>query len=305
MVNDKVCAVVVTYNRKDLLKECLSAITEQTYPVSKIILIDNASTDGTFNYVQDTEWFKNGLIECKLMEKNTGGAGGFSEGIKLAREGSYDWVWLMDDDTIPSETALEELLKNKPEEKISYLASNVHSVNGEPMNVPTYSDKKSKHENLIKVEDATFVSVLISMEAVNKCGLPYSEFFIWGDDTEYTMRLIKNYGPAYQVKTSEVLHKRASSKNLSIKEEENENRIGMYYYFFRNILVDRKLYPGKRSYGRFLLGAIRTSLTSLFTKNGFKKFTTIYKGIFSSFSFKGKVEQYISEQLSSGEQYGR
>ena len=302
-MNDRVSAVVVTYNRKHLLEECLTAIAGQSYPVEKIILIDNASTDGTFEYVHETEWYKNGLIEYRLMEKNTGGAGGFCEGVKASLEGDSDWVWLMDDDTIPSSTALDELFKAKERvnAKVSFLASRVHGINGEPMNMPTLAD--SNDNEFTKIEDATFVSVLINMEAVKKCGLPYPEFFIWGDDTEYTMRLIKNYGPAYMIETSEVLHKRASSKNLSIKEEENENRIGMYYYFFRNILADRKLYPTKRSYGRFLLGAIRTSVTSLFTKNGLKKSVTIYKGIFSSFSFTKRVKEYISEQLKSGEQH--
>lgn len=48
-MKDKVIAVVVTYNRKKLLLECLDAIFQQTYSISRLILIDNCSTDGTMN----------------------------------------------------------------------------------------------------------------------------------------------------------------------------------------------------------------------------------------------------------------
>ena len=124
-MKDSVCAVVVTYNRRNLLIECLSALLKQTFPLQGIYLIDNASTDGTpellleKGYIYELPppnlkdpWEKEFIIQnhtdsgsIKLhyvrMPKNTGSSGGFYEGVKRGYERGYDWLWLMDDDSEP------------------------------------------------------------------------------------------------------------------------------------------------------------------------------------------------------------
>lgn len=86
----KVAAVVVTYNRKELLRECLNALLNQTRPLDEIIVIDNASTDGTQEMIAKEFPY----ITYVLMSENIGGAGGFHEGMKLAYEKGYDWIWV-------------------------------------------------------------------------------------------------------------------------------------------------------------------------------------------------------------------
>ena len=108
----KIVAVVVTYNRKKLLKENLNALLNQSYKDFDILLIDNASTDGTKEYVK--EELENEKITYINTGANLGGAGGFNFGVREAIERGYDYAWLMDDDTIPTETALESLA-NKTE----------------------------------------------------------------------------------------------------------------------------------------------------------------------------------------------
>ena len=110
-MDKRVAAIVVTYNRKALLQECLEAIFSQTYPVRKVIIVDNASTDGTRDLLDQRGFLKDQRVLYKLMERNTGGAGGFCDGLKIARDMPFDWFWIMDDDTIPAEDCLEELLK--------------------------------------------------------------------------------------------------------------------------------------------------------------------------------------------------
>ena len=100
-MNPGVTAVVVTYNRKDLLIECLEAIQSQSYPVSSILLIDNASTDGTHDALNDKGFLKNNNFIYCLMETNLGGAGGFHEGFRRAAKLKNDFIWIMDDDTVP------------------------------------------------------------------------------------------------------------------------------------------------------------------------------------------------------------
>ena len=106
MMNN-ITAVVVTYNRKDLLKKCISHLKKQTQNLD-VLIIDNASTDGTqdlfTNDVDNIKYFNTG--------SNLGGAGGFSYGIKKAVELGYDYLWILDDDTLPMPTALEQLVQH-------------------------------------------------------------------------------------------------------------------------------------------------------------------------------------------------
>src|SRR6204780_2101244 len=102
----RVIAVVVTYNRRDLLLEALAAVQAQTRPADAVIVIDNASTDGTAAAVR-RQYPTAGVTE---LASNTGGAGGFACGMALALDQSADLVWLMDDDTVPEPGALRALL---------------------------------------------------------------------------------------------------------------------------------------------------------------------------------------------------
>lgn len=251
----KVYAVVVTYNRKELLCECIAAILGQTVSVDKLILIDNNSTDGTYEALEEKGYITDPIVEYIKLDENIGGAGGFYEGMKVAREESPSWVWIMDDDTIPNKTCLEELLNASEiiDGNISFLASAVRGIHNEAMNVPkisrnqfnSYTDWYEYLEyGIVQIVKATFVSLLINGEAIKKCGLPWKEFFIWGDDSEYTQRIIRDYGSAYMVGKSVAIHKRFSSEALSIVREQNKNRIPMYFYYYRNNLIGFWEYEG-------------------------------------------------------------
>ena len=263
----KVCAVIVTYNRKQLLTECLDALLKQTYSAFDILIVDNASTDGTFDTI--APYLSDRIKYCNT-ESNLGGAGGFYYGMKRAYEQNYDWIWIMDDDVIPSPTALAELIApTKTIKNVSFFASTVYSPNGQAMNTPEISKFSTNgyrfwyaylDRGLVRLAHATFVSLLINRNAIAKCGLPCKDYFIWGDDTEYTMRIIGKYGAAYLVGKSRVVHKRENSSSLRIHNETNPNRIKMYYYMVRNTLLNAKTYFGKNSYKNFLKQYIKDCL---------------------------------------------
>ncbi len=106
----KICTVIVTYNRYELLKECLDSLLNQTYKTD-ILIVNNASTDGTDIKIKTDGYLKNENIIYKELDKNLGGAGGFSFGVKFALDNNYDYVWLMDDDAEPELNTLEGLIK--------------------------------------------------------------------------------------------------------------------------------------------------------------------------------------------------
>lgn len=249
-------AVVVTYNRKDLLQECVNALLNQSVSLKKILIIDNCSIDGTDKLFEKNAKYDLPMVKYHKTERNLGGAGGFHIGMKIAYQMHADWVWIMDDDTIPTENALqgfENALLNL-HEQVSFLASTVYGPQGEAMNVPLIDSKKSPTgyldwyfhlaEKMVAIESATFVSLLINTEAIKKCGLPLVDYFIWGDDYEYTLRITNNYGKAYMVGDSVVTHKRVVCRKIAIENETDPKRLPNYYYNYRNNLISVHEYKG-------------------------------------------------------------
>lgn len=293
----KVTAIVVTYNRLNLLKECVKALLGQDYENMDILLVDNCSKDGTVEYIKSLlQGEYAGRISAIFLNKNVGGAGGFCEGMRHALQTDAEWLWLMDDDTMPERNACTELCRAVEviDDKIGFLSSNVYGMANECMNTPRmrFSQKGGNgyadwnihlSEGLVKVNSATFCSCFVSVKAVHKVGFPVKEYFLWGDDTEYTLRLSRYYGQGWLVGKSRVLHKRRNGQALSIIEEDDPGRISVYYYYVRNYLINVKLYY----YG--YLGALAKTIhfnmvicQILFGRSKFKgkKLRMLLKGIF-------------------------
>lgn len=305
----KVITIIVTYNRKELLKECLDAVLGQTYSQTNIFIIDNASNDGTYNFLKGNGYLDIANIVYSRLEKNCGGAGGFYEGIKRAEKLNPDWYWLMDDDTIPDTDALEKLIlaRSKINHRVGYLASCVEGINQEPMNLPEiditvtdngYSNwQEYLRYGMVRIRMATFVSLLVSGEAVKKCGLPCRDYFIWGDDSEYTTRIAKYYAAGYLVGSSKVCHKRTGSKNLSLVNETEKNRINQYFYGYRNGLVNSLIYGKKTKVVKELCFRLFTIVNCIGTPYGVEKAYIILKGSISGFKSYSCFKKYILKQI--------
>ena len=107
---ERVAAVVVTYNRNELLAQCIKALLGQQNAVCDILIVDNASTDGTGAYLAA---LNEPRVHSRSTGANLGGAGGFNFGMRWAVEAGYDLVWIMDDDTLPHPDSLAQLLAEK------------------------------------------------------------------------------------------------------------------------------------------------------------------------------------------------
>jgi GT2 family glycosyltransferase len=194
-----VVAVVVTFNRRELLLDCLAAISAQTHAVAEIIVVDNASTDGTPAAIAE----HHPTVTLFELPTNLGGAGGFAFGVAAARPHAGH-VWLMDDDAAPLPDALEQLLAARdryPGPAPTLLASRVISTDGQPipMNVPRERPNVSAKERAdaaaagcMAIRSASFVSVLVDGLAARRNELPVADYFIWNDDFEYTARLLRS-----------------------------------------------------------------------------------------------------------------
>lgn len=227
----EITAVVVTYNRLSLLKENIEALRAQKGATCKILVVDNHSTDGTKEYLQGGQCAD---VEVLSLEENLGGAGGFYYGMKKAYEDGADAIWIMDDDTIPNEDALLKLVQADEalHHDYGFLASDVRWVDGSHCVMNGVHIIENNMETYDKIDTATFVSLLVPKETVKAVGLPIKEYFIWGDDKEYTLR-VSDYKPCYFVSDSRVVHKMKTNCGSNICTDEVE-RIGRYFYAYRN-----------------------------------------------------------------------
>lgn len=238
----KTSAVILTYNRKEMLKTCIDAVKAQKADTD-IIVVDNGSSDGTADlFTGKDPVYAAANIHYFNTGHNTGCAGGFTFGIRKAFELGYDYVWLMDDDCVPSVTALSELLRYAAlyEGSFGFLSSKVLWTDGSicRMNlqrrtlVRNVSDMRPA---VIPVVMASFASLLIPMRVIRDVGLPYREFFIWTDDWEYTRRISLKY-PCMMIPSSEVTHyiKDKSKADISTAAPD---RLHRFRYLYRNDVV--------------------------------------------------------------------
>ncbi|MBA2716719.1 MAG: glycosyltransferase family 2 protein [Propionibacteriales bacterium] len=213
----RVLVVVVTWNRRSLLAESLRALMRQSVPPDGIVVVDNASTDGTGDLLR--EQFHN--IDTVTATRNIGGAGGFALGVDRALELGCDAIWLLDDDTVAEPTALQALLEASvayPAGRPVLVASRVVWTDGRdhPMNTPRAKPGARATERraaasvgCLPIRSASFVSVLVEAETVRKKGLPMADYFLWNDDFEFTTRLIRGRRALY-CPSSVVVHRTAT-----------------------------------------------------------------------------------------------
>ena len=204
-----VCAVVATHNRRDLLASCLDRLEAQSRRPDRILVVDNASTDGTGELLATRDG-----IEVERLEVNAGGAGGFAHGLRVAHEAGYDWIWLLDDDTFAEPTCLEELLAGaaRAPETPSVMSSvarwrdgRLHPMNGPWLRNGRADFARAARERLASIRAATFVSTMVHRDAVDRHGLPPAHYFVWLDDIAYTARVLR-HEHGYVVPDSTALH---------------------------------------------------------------------------------------------------
>ena len=324
---NNIATIVVTYNRKELLRECIEALITSDTPTD-VYIIDNNSTDGTKEYIED---MLSDSVFYKHLKKNVGGAGGFSAGINYAVKKGYKYIWIMDDDTIVKPDTLSKLLnaarlignsnnncdnQANPDNQDSqdnsrnnndsnndnnsntfgFLSSSVAWTDGSDckMNTQTYvteltkEQERYKKQGLYPVKAATFVSLLFNAEAIKRVGLPKREYFIWGDDKEYTLRLSKQYN-CYNVADSKVVHKMATNEGSNITKD-NIERINRYYYAYRNDFAtarDEGVTALLIYAAGFILNAIRVILFAKDNKS--KRLKVMLRGLSAGITFTPKI----------------
>ncbi|MGO4453236.1 glycosyltransferase family 2 protein [Arthrobacter sp. RAF14] len=280
----RVAAVVVTYNRRELLKDTLRGLLTATVRPDALIVVDNASDDGTPEFLKAWAASEGAaaadrtVLDLVRLESNTGGAGGFVVGMERAvLDHQADYVWIMDDDTEPLADSLAEALSAldtiaaQGVPAPAYLASLVRWTDGRPhpmnrtkerLRLDAAGRARADSLGLTSIRTASFVSIFVSADAIRRQGLPIADYFIWNDDFEFTARITRQ-AEAFAVPDSEVLH---HTKTFGDAQADPGDR---FYYEVRNKLWAYFRSPALHWWERVLfLGASVRNWTRTVARSG-------------------------------------
>ena len=257
---DKVGVVIVTHNRINKLQKCLSSYETQSFQPTFLLVVDNACTDGSSEYLDDwCQYSQQSVLQKYVIHssENLGGAGGFWLGMKHALDKDVDWIWLADDDAYPQNDCFLNLfniygiLSSDEREQTAALCARVNDPDGlSPLHrrqikkglfavKETCVSMSDYLKQSVSIDIFSFVGTAIKKRAILQTGLPRKDFFIFYDDTEYSLR-IGNRGKILCIPSAVILH------------DSQENTIVKYswknFYMFRNKLFIYKYIWGRRYY---------------------------------------------------------
>jgi len=294
----KIATIIVTYNRKDMLRKCILANLSQTYPLSKIIVVDNGSKDGTEEVIKE---FGDKIVYLRY-EKNLGSAKAFAEGLKYGIENDFEWFWLMDDDCFPKEDALEKLTIFAIKNKNSIFGC--LSVDPKTLESAWYKVRKVKNKVLCFEKSLSFNGFLIHKDAVEKIGYPCEDLFIRNDDREYSFRA-KFYGINLFLVPNSILFHPMPKKDKEIKlfgrtiVNYKDEDLFKKYISARNFVAVFLAY--KKYIGIwFFLESVTRFLANIFfellvSKNKITKFKNYLKAIKEGMILKNAVAKNIKK----------
>jgi len=290
----EVIAIIVTYNRKELLYSCITALIKQS-KACDILIVDNASKDGTKEYLQNRDIFDDKGVHYLRLEKNFGGSGGFHFGIEYCMSHDWQWFWFMDDDAKPEQKALENLLLNAVNPNYIY-SSVAIGIDNEKKKLcfPAKSLQREKnatveyYDSLFDLENVSWVPFLgffINCHMVQKIGLPDQDFFILDDDVEYSERAKKHGAKIYMVKSSIIYHPYQQTVPINVLGRKVYYRSmppWKVYFDVRNKIITAKKYYPALLFLQTLPGILIRAFYSVFHESDRLKFFSAYvNGIIS------------------------
>lgn len=259
LMNRKLAAFIITYNRTEILLETIQDVFNQTFPPEKILIVDNASSKLTENALKGLD----NRVEYLAMPNNTGPAGGAKVGLEnLAREG-YDWIyWGDDDDPPPTNDCFEKLLKLGESYdgncgQVGLVGHRFNKITGRFIRT---TNKELYSSDYIKVDSiGGGMCKIINSNIVLDGVLPDERLFFGFEDLDFDLAT-KRAGYEILVDSKLFLQCRERTKRMNFKhvrsQKKEEKWIWREYYSTRNSLY---IYKKNKFYSAFLI----TILTSV------------------------------------------
>ncbi len=249
----RVTIIILTYNESLHTLECLASIEKLTYPNFEVLIVDNKSIDDSREKLGEyTNTHSN--TRHLLLDKNYGFAGGNNRGITNAFKHGADYVLILNPDTIIEPdflTKLVEIANGKlgffgPRillwDEGKYRANNLHAriySNGGIINktftkatLKDYEKRVSalKEKKPFETDYVTGTCLLASREAIEKVGLMREDYFLYYEDTDWSMRAKRNGIMRIIIPHAIIWHKKSvTTKEFSYTYIYYNTRNGLYF----------------------------------------------------------------------------
>lgn len=232
----RVAAVICNYNKEKFVLECIQSVTESAFEKLDIIVVDNASSDGSVESIRNRFGSR---VKLFVNGENLGGSGGFNTGIRYALKEDYEYIWCLDNDVLVDENAIGELyafMEGHPE--VGMTGSKVYHMENpdyvQQFGIDIIWDEyccEAKYHGCLEdgsmpevvYSDAVAAcSVLVRASVIREIGLLPEENFLYWDDTEWGYRCnLAGYKVA-SLGSSKILHSMGAKK-------EDVNTFPLYY----------------------------------------------------------------------------
>lgn len=211
-VNEKITIVLVNYNGRNFLKNCIESIRAQTYNNISLLIVDNNSSDDSVNYLKST-YPEIPVIVCS---KNHGFAKGNNIGIRRALEAGADYILLLNVDTVIDEHLVEYLMKEADSQtvtvpkiysdkrmmKIWYSGGEIDYINGRAFHYEKWECSEGN-----EVSFACGCCILIHKNILERVGMFDEHYYLYFEDTDFSARLAKENIKIKYVKEARMWHK--------------------------------------------------------------------------------------------------
>jgi GT2 family glycosyltransferase len=210
----QVTCVVLNWNGWRDTIDCLDALKESAYPSLRLIVVDNGSTDDSVARIRTAH----PDVLLLQAESNLGFAGGNNIGLRHALSHGADYVWLLNNDTTPDRNALSTLVRKAGEDKAIGAVASVCYYAASPAKVEAWAGarvnlwigygrntREPRQDDWFDSLNGT--SMLIARAALEDVGLLDEGFFLYWEDTEFSIRLRKRGWRIAAAPDSRVLHK--------------------------------------------------------------------------------------------------
>lgn len=266
-----VSVIVVNYNTKDLILQCLKSVFEEESHLEKeVIVVDNASEDGSVEEIRNLK-FKNKNYKSRLKiivnKKNVGFSKANNQGIKIAK-GRY--ILLLNSDTKVKEETISKLLEFAQSKKNAgavapRLLNPDGTIQGSVFRLPTISlairqywlgergllDKHAPISNKpLEVESCVMAAFMITPQALKRVGLLDERYFMYYEDLDFCRRIRKEGLKIYYLPSAEVIHYHgASARKIEDQEKQRKRLVAsskIYFGVLKHYIFNFILWSGQK-----------------------------------------------------------
>jgi GT2 family glycosyltransferase len=234
----RVWVLVLSWNNWTDTNECLASLRLLDYAASRVLVLDNGSTDGSVLWIQER------FPEFEIIElgENLGFAKANNVGIRLALEGGADYIWLLNNDTVVHPGALRAMVeKAERDPRIGAVGSAIYDMS-EPERLKAwgggrvnmwlgrsriFSDPAADE----KIQFLTGASLLLRRSLFESIGFLDEEFFFYWEDADYCFRMRSAGWLLTVAGESKVWHKEwATARKNSLCAESNFNKGAIRFF---------------------------------------------------------------------------